>query len=189
MEFESLIERDYVHLLDFDRDVTWFAEQPFTIAYQHEGKQYNYTPDFHVTRDDRQMVIECKPAKYVDKPANQRKFRGAQAWCAARGWTFEVVTDREIRSGYRLTNIRRLTQFARYTISPLIKDCICTYLSSQTQATIADVMNHVASNNPQSIIIPILHMAFHHKVIIPLDEAPITPASSVKLPGVIKDTQ
>ena len=182
VEFESLIERDYIYLLDFDTAVTWFAEQPFTIEYQHEGKKLTYTPDFHVIRDGQQIVVECKPAKYVNSAINQRKFQAARAWCEAKGWHFEVATDAEIRGGHRLTNVRRLTQFARYSIPPQTKEQICFYLSQKSEAIIADVMNHIANDNPQSVIIPILNMAFHHELIIPLDEAPITPTTSVKLP-------
>ena len=72
--FESLIERDLIYLLDFEPDVTWFAEQPFTISYQYEGKALNYTPDFHVIRADQNILVECKPQKFVNTDVNPGLF-------------------------------------------------------------------------------------------------------------------
>jgi hypothetical protein len=46
--FESLIERDFIYLLDYEPAVEHFSEQPLVIRYQHAGKKRQYTPDFHV---------------------------------------------------------------------------------------------------------------------------------------------
>ena len=97
--FESLIERDYLYLLDYELGVEWFEEQPLTIEYRHKGKPFHYTPDFHTVEAGRYVLVECKPHALVDKEENQRKFRAARTWCTNRGWKFRVVTDRDIRTG------------------------------------------------------------------------------------------
>jgi hypothetical protein len=182
VDFESLIERDFIYLLDFDSDVVSFTEQPFTIEYEHGGKVLRYTPDFHVIRNGKSSLVECKPEKVVDSARNQRKFAAAQAWCATQGWTFEVVTDAQLRSGYRLSNVRLLTQFARYPISPIVKDRIRLSLSAAPiPMTVVELMIRVNPDHPQLTRIPILHMAFHHELVLPLDEAPISVASPVRL--------
>jgi hypothetical protein len=48
IDYESLIERDLIYLLEFEQDVTWYAEQPLTIPYHYEEKERDYTPDFHI---------------------------------------------------------------------------------------------------------------------------------------------
>jgi hypothetical protein len=182
VDFESLIERDFIYMLDFDSDVVSFTEQPLTIEYEHEGKVLRYTPDFHVIRHGKSSLVECKPEKVVDSTRNQRKFAAGQAWCATQGWTFEVITDAQLRSGYRLSNVRFLTQFARYPISPIVKDRIRLCLSAvPTPTTVADLMMRVSPDHPQLARIPILHMAFHHELLLPLDKAPISGASPVML--------
>ena len=100
--FESLLERDFIYLLDYDANVTWFEEQPLTIEYQHEGKLRHYTPDFHLIEHDQHVLVECKPDHFVATADNQRKFAVAQAWCLACDWQFRIVTDAEVRAGYRL---------------------------------------------------------------------------------------
>lgn len=183
IDYESLIERDFIYLLEFEQDVIWYAEQPLTISYQHNEKELSYTPDFHVLWGGRDVLVECKPQEFAESDRNQLKFKAAQAWCAARGWTFRVITDVQLRSGYRLHNIKLLTQFARYHVETEVKSYICTFLTTAlSPVTIADVMISVAPREPQSVMIPILHMAFHHELVLPLDDAPISVESLVGLP-------
>jgi hypothetical protein len=186
--FESLIERDLIYLLDFEPDVMWFTEQPFAISYQYEGKALNYTPDFHVIRADQNTLVECKPQKFINTDDNQRKFAAAQAWCAAKGWVFQVVSDRQLRRGYRVRNVKLLTQFARYSIEPEVKGLICTFLvSAPGPVRVAEVMANVAPERPQAAIIPILHLAFHQELVLPLDDAPISVNSLVALAPRLKE--
>ena len=44
--FESLLERDFIYLLDYDARVEWFEEQPLTIGYGQADRTLHYTPDF-----------------------------------------------------------------------------------------------------------------------------------------------
>ena len=43
--YESVLERDFYMLLEFDKDVLSYHEQPFRIYYELLGKQTRYTPD------------------------------------------------------------------------------------------------------------------------------------------------
>lgn len=181
--FESLVERDYIYLLDFDPTITEFKEQPFAIRYYHEGKNRRYTPDFFFVRQDRKFIIECKPEIFVDDEENQIKWAAAQQWCAANNATFRVVTDADIRNGFHLENIMLLTDHARHQVSAAIKGMIISALmEAQQPLAVAQLMIAVCPDNPQSIITPILNMAYHQGLQIPLDAAPITVESLVYLP-------
>lgn len=185
--FESLIERDLVHMLDFEQDVEWFAEQPLIIEYEHQGKARKYTPDFHIVRHGQDILAECKPEKQVHSVENQRKFAAAQSWCDAQGWVFQVITDTQLRSGYRLQNIKLLTQFARYAVGLGIQARIRAFLSTAPcPVTVADVIVQVVSDKPQAAIIPIFYMAFHHELLLPLDGAPITVNTPVVLASALR---
>lgn len=182
VEFESLIERDFIYILDFDPEVEWFSEQPLTIEYEHENKACRYTPDFWLSRLGQPVLVECKPKKLVDLPQNQRKFAAARVWCAVREWDFRVVTDEQLRRDYRLANIKLLTQFARYYIPADIKNRIRTFLRSISGSiTMADLMSKVNAQQPQLVRIPIYHMAFHHELAFNLNDAPISSNSLVSL--------
>ena len=142
VQFESTLERDLIYLLDFDRQVAAFEEQPLKIAYQYEGKTMTYTPDFQmVTTSGRTMLLECKPACFVGREENQRKFDAAQAWCAAQGWEFQVVTDEHLRVGHLVQNVKLLTQHARHEVNVQVKGKIAAFLSAACwPVTIGDIM-------------------------------------------------
>lgn len=106
ISFESRIELDALYVLDYERDVERIVEQPLKIAYRCNGGTLHYTPDFHVLWSGRNILIECKPEKFLDQEENRRKFAAASRWCAERSWEFCVMTDRELRAGPRLANIK-----------------------------------------------------------------------------------
>ena len=181
VQFESSIEWDFIYLLDYVPAVFQFEDQPLVITYEHEGKQRPYTPDFLVVfKNGQRALIECKPEKFVGNEDNQRKAQAAQAWCTAKRWTFHVVTDTDLRSDHRVENVKLLTQHARYEVDTTTQESILDFLRNAPDDTlIADVMIALNPTNPTAHILPILHMAYHHQLYIPLNVASITPQSQI----------
>ena len=182
VQFESTLERDLIYLLDFDRRVAAFEEQPLKIVYQHEGKTLSYTPDFLAEfASGQKMLLECKPCRFMNSEENQRKFSAAQVWCARRGWQFRIVTDEQLRAGYRVQNVKLLTQHARHEVGIPLKGSIFAFLTSARQSlTIGDVMVAVNPTNPTTVIMPILHMAYHHELYLRLDDARLSAQSVIR---------
>jgi hypothetical protein len=182
VSFESLLERDFIYWLEFELTVSWFSEQPLTLSYQYGQRTLHYTPDFHVIKQDRNYLVECKPAEFVVRVENQRKFEAAQTWCAQQNWCFQVVTDVDLNQGYRLHNIKRLCQFARYPVAPGLKTRVLTFLKEASRPiTLADVMQDVAPERPQRLFIPLLTMAFHHEIQLALEDAPLSAQTRVEV--------
>ena len=182
VSFESLLERDFIYWLEFEPTVSWFSEQPLTIAYQHDQRTLRYTPDFQVIKQNQIFLVECKPAEFVTRAENQRKFEAAQNWCVQHNWHFQVVTDVDLNQGYRLHNIKRLCQFARYPLMSGLKSRVLTFLETATRpVTLADVMRAVAPEQPQRLFIPLLTMAFHHEIELALDEAPLSAQTRIEV--------
>ena len=182
VSFESLLERDFIYWLEFEPTVSWFSEQPLTISYQHDQRTLRYTPDFQVIKQNQIFLVECKPAEFVTRAENQRKFEAAQNWCAQHHWHFQVVTEVDLSQGYRLHNIKRLCQFARYPLMSGLKSRVLTFLETATRpVTLADVMRVVAPEQPQRLFIPLLTMAFHHEIQLALDEAPLSAQTRVEV--------
>lgn len=185
VSYESLLERDMFLLLDFDPEVTFFEEQPVAIEYERDGRTLHYIPDIHVVRAGKHELVECKPQHLVDSEENLHKWVAARLWCAEHRWRFRVVTDVDIRElqRYRLRNVRFLTQFARHNIPAEVKEWITSCLRSAGRpVTLEDLAQLVAPDDPTSAITPILHMARHHELLIPVDDEPITEWSLVTLP-------
>ena len=53
VEYESLLERDWMLLMDFDREVDWICEQPLRLRYLRDGKPASHVPDLLVWRGHR----------------------------------------------------------------------------------------------------------------------------------------
>jgi hypothetical protein len=184
ISFESLIECDYLYLLDYELEVQHFEEQPLTIEYRAGATLLHYTPDFHALHRQRDLLVECKPEALVETEENHRKFKAAVEWCAEHGWMFCVVTDQSLRVGFRLKNVKLLTRYARHAVRPEVRGQVYALLEAASSPfTLGQLAQALAPTDPPSTIASLLHLAFHHKIVIPLDAAAISVNSPVGLPA------
>ncbi|HUS10730.1 MAG TPA: TnsA endonuclease N-terminal domain-containing protein [Pyrinomonadaceae bacterium] len=116
--YESLLERDYMYLLDYECDVTYWHEQPLRIRFSYGGKVHRYTPDLEVLRASRKQLIEVKPKHKVDSGEWDVLFRAASSVCEQEGYDFLVLTDEVIRMQPRLENVKLLWKYARTPVLP-----------------------------------------------------------------------
>ena len=120
--YESTLERDFITLLDFSRDVRRYEVQPVVVNWRDAaGKQHRYTPDILVTFDDHLPDGGRKPClceiKYREDLSRnwadyKPKFQAAHRFAGERDWTFKIVTEREIRIP-RLDNARFLMRYLK----------------------------------------------------------------------------
>lgn len=122
-QFESLLESDFLSLLDADPRVHSFACQPHRKVIRTDvhcggaSQRREYTPDFVVKfRDGRVFVVEIKAAYF----AEQARWRDlepiiAKAYREDDGVNFIVFTEREIRLEPRLSNAKTML---RHRFSP-----------------------------------------------------------------------
>ena len=179
--FESLIEQDYLYVLDYEREVVFFEEQPLSLEYIWEGKKLRYTPDFHVIRGEIHELVECKPLVFVNTEENQRKFSVAQAWCKTQGWFFSVTTDQDLRQGHCLNNIKLLTRYARWPISDGLKRRAKDRLEKKTTVPLLELAQYLAPNDPAQGVGILLGLAFHYEIAVSLTVDPISHKSLVSL--------
>lgn len=178
--FESLLERDFIYLLDYDQHIEWYEEQPLTIEYLHEGQTLHYTPDFQLIEAGHPVLVECKPEHFVDTEENRRKFSAAREWCVQRACEFRVVTDQQVRAGYRLENIKRLTAYARLKVEAALSSRIVAYVQTTSMAlTLHEVAQVLQPDEPNLIIASLLHLTFQHALELPLDTAPLSGSTIV----------
>ena len=116
--YESLLEKDFMYLLDYDRDVSYWHEQPLRIRFSHAGMVHRYTPDLEVHRAAQKQLIEVKPKDKVDSGEWDVLFRAASSVCEQEGYEFLVVTDEIIRLQPRLENVKLLWKYARTPVLP-----------------------------------------------------------------------
>lgn len=116
--YESLLERDYMYLLDFDPEVTYWHEQPLKIRYVLDGKTHFYTPDLEVDRDAKKQLVEVKSQEQVESGKFDSLFAAATSVSKDEGYEFVIATDQFIRQQPRLDSVKKLWKYARTPILP-----------------------------------------------------------------------
>jgi TnsA endonuclease N terminal/TnsA endonuclease C terminal len=126
--FESLLEKEFMLLLEFDSSVASFEEQPLTIPVP--GIPRGYTPDFlvryhadHVTQEEQRFeLVEIKSSDDLRRNAEKysRKFENATRFANDRGWDFRIATEKDIRTP-RLANLKFLREYRN--ILPMPEQC------------------------------------------------------------------
>jgi len=151
--FESLLERDFLYLIEFDKNVVKYREQPFKVKYLLDGKQRYYTPDFFIERHNENQVIEVKPQSKVEKEdfiafSNQMK-----TFFAKEGFEYHVITDLTIRLQPKLRNIKLLWYYARLPITTKHQILIHSLFSNLSSITFSEICSFFCQAKEQKELV------------------------------------
>lgn len=103
LAFESILERDFFTLLEFQNNVVAYEEQPLKIQYKLKAKNTRYTPDVLVTYNDgSQKIFEVKYQSDIDSdPKLQHKISVLKEEIARQmSLPLETFTDAQIDQVY-----------------------------------------------------------------------------------------
>lgn len=117
-QFESILEKHFLALLDINPTVEQFFPQPKRFWYVEDGVKRHYTPDVcvHYIGRERPIYYEVKPisvAAYWERIGKTERLRSLILQCDA---DFEVVTSEHIESEPRLTNTLLLRRYRNLAI-------------------------------------------------------------------------
>ncbi len=104
--FESILERDFFTILEFEDDVLSYEEQPFRINYKLNGASTRYTPDVLVTyKNGSQKVFEVKYQNEIDSSEElQHKLSVLKDEIfEQKSLSFEIFTDINLNDKYLKT--------------------------------------------------------------------------------------
>jgi hypothetical protein len=113
-------------------------------------------PNFLVTMcSGSQRLVEVKPSAKLNRPLTQQKLAVGRLFAAKQGWTFHVVTERQLHTGPLLANVRLLSRFrllagesslltaiqnriqqGPIAVSDLVRESAADFESAQTKATL-----------------------------------------------------
>lgn len=118
--YRSRWESLFMSKLDLNDSVIEWASEEFFIPYRSplDGKIHRYFPDFYVKSRNidgsiNKLVIEIKPLIQTQEPKpnknrnryitevktyviNKTKWDYAKAFCEQRGWSFIIVTEKDL---------------------------------------------------------------------------------------------
>ncbi|MES2950456.1 MAG: TnsA endonuclease N-terminal domain-containing protein [Pseudomonadota bacterium] len=132
-EFESLLERDHLILLEFDNEVASFEVQPVRIPVP--GVPQGYVPDARVVFKNAKRpaeIVEVKPKADLERYAKEfePKFSAAERYCTERGQLFVIKSEDEIRGPY-LQNLKFLRRYKQRTPPPEQKAAVLQFIVAQ----------------------------------------------------------
>jgi hypothetical protein len=115
LEYESLLERDWMLLMDFDREVEWICEQPLRLRYRLDGRPASHVPDLLVWRVGAPEVCDVKSEERVEDPVFRAQVEATGLACAEAGIGYRVLSepDRQL-----LVNVRWLARFREAPADP-----------------------------------------------------------------------
>ena len=115
LEYESLLERDWMLLLDFDREVEWICEQPLRLRYSKDDKRARHVPDLLVWRAGTPELCDVKSVERLEDPEFVAQVRATGLACAEAGMGYRVLAepDRQL-----LVNVRWLAGFRERPADP-----------------------------------------------------------------------
>lgn len=101
MFYRSSWELQVCEFLDKeDNNVIYFDIEPFAIEYKLEDGEKRYTRiDFHIVYSDgRQMIVEVKPAAFLEEGNVPFKIKGCKEYAELNNINFVVVTQKELKN-------------------------------------------------------------------------------------------
>ena len=118
--YRSSWELSFMMKLDASKDVVAWSSEEIIVPYTCPVDRgfHRYIPDFYVERaDGSKTIIEIKPHVQTKVPKrteakshrvylseaklfarNQAKWEAAQRYCEKRGWKFQVLTEKELKT-------------------------------------------------------------------------------------------
>jgi hypothetical protein len=126
---ESILERDFVKMCNFDPNIKHIMYQSTAIDYHYKGRKRTYYVDYKLTTmDDKTHIVEVKPKAKMDSDRNKAKFLAGMAHCKENGWVFQVVNEEQIRPGFFQWNLDLLLEVKYHRlsveVSTLIKEAL-----------------------------------------------------------------
>jgi hypothetical protein len=186
--FESLLERDYMILLEFDDTVEKFEEQPVKVP-GIKGTS-PYVPDLLIhykpsSKGKRVVLAEVKHT--TDLAKNQEKyapkFERARVYAEARNWEFEIITERECRPA-RLPTLKFLREYLHFDPEPSQVDQIMSTLEDAGgEMELNLLLNQLCSTDMEQLtLVPVVwNLVATKQIMIDFDQ-PVDDKTLLSLP-------
>jgi hypothetical protein len=181
--YKSTLARDAIYLLDYSIKVKKLREckEKFILNLGYK-KSISYSPAFDIlTQDDQTILIDCVPAEIFERQDNQSLFFAAANHCRFHEAEFQVMTEKEIYSGYRLKNILKLYRYAYEEIDPIIKSQIIGLITHQGSMICSAVLEQFSIHHNKKANMALMNMLYFHELEANIDDAPISESTDIFL--------
>jgi hypothetical protein len=149
---ESLLEKEFIQLMDFNDNVIDIIGQPIIEYISKEGKKRKYTADFLVFFKEpksqkhiiKPLLVEVKPNKRLihDWKELKGKFIQGIKFAKQHGYRFKIFNENRIQSN-KLKNIVFLHRYKDYKPNPDDVNIIINHLQAVGHTTLEHLTTHL----------------------------------------------
>ncbi|NHM32435.1 TnsA endonuclease N-terminal domain-containing protein [Neobacillus terrae] len=182
INYESLLERDYITLLEFDPGIVFYESQPIKIPYMYKGAKHSYFPDFKVITDDNKIkIVEVKPERFLTTEKNLVKFMVGKQFCEENKWEFIVVSEPNIRIGFLQYNLKKIKNIDYHSLRSVTRMAVLELVRERREITIDTMVRELHQFNKQEIYSHVFFLIYKHMVYTDLVKSKISGASLIKI--------
>ncbi|CAJ0700992.1 TnsA endonuclease N-terminal domain-containing protein [Ralstonia sp. 22086] len=189
-EFESILEKEYMLMLDSDPHLESYDVQPVEIPL---SRGRSYVPDLLVTYRPTSSgiqrppeLVEIKIQEHLERHAEeyQEKFAAAAAFAEERGWIFITRTELDIRTP-RIENLKFLHRYRHTPADPAAVERLLEAMrqvgSPTTPLALLDSLTDRLE--VRAVWIPVLwHLVAHGAIQADL-QVPLSESTQLSLPS------
>ena len=191
--FESLLEKDYMILLEYDDSVEGFEEQPVKIPVTAPKKRKTkYVPDVLVCyrqksgpKQRKPLLVEIKSSRDLikNKAKYAARFSAARKLAAEKGWIFKILDETDVRRPC-LGFLKFLREY--HCIDPSTQDVakvIDGLKSLKGKARYCDLIDHLCAADDEKLErIPVIwHLVATKRILTDLNQ-PVSDQVLLELP-------
>jgi hypothetical protein len=152
---------------------------PPTKEFRQKNRCSYVVPDFLVSFVcGRKRLVEIKPSHKLVRPLTQRKLQVARHFAAAQGWTYHVVTERELLVGPLLSNVRLLGRFRQLQVDPTLLRRIENFVTVDGMAVTA-LSRSLDSFELSSVRAAVFHLVAVERLSLDVMQEPISDSTLI----------
>lgn len=145
--WKSLLEFDYIYLLELDSQIRHYETCDFKIAYLFRGQEKYLQPHFVVQGEEYSTLIYLLPTQQKSDEYFQ-EISLVSKLCKANGYILEVVSESETHRQPRLDNAKLILKYATKTIDNPHSRLLCyRFFENKSQVSIGELTNYFKQNS------------------------------------------
>jgi hypothetical protein len=175
--WKSMLEFDYIHLLELDSQVQQYENCDFKLVYSFGEQEHTLHPNFVVQRDEKSYLSYLLAINQKTEDQKQQ-LRFLINLCKEKRYNLEVVQEEEIRRQPRLSNAKIIIKYATKSLEDPLPRLLCYRLFKDKRIISLDELEVFFKHNSASkrdIFRLIYHGILSIDINRPIDaESPVT---------------
>lgn len=122
--WKSLLEFDYIHLLELDSEVKKYENCEFKLTYSYQRQEQTIHPHFIVQRNKESFLTYLLNSKRKTEDQTHQ-FKILSNLCRQKEYILEVIPEEEIRRQPRLSNAKIIIKYATKSLQEPAPRLLC----------------------------------------------------------------